>query len=217
MVKKILYQRMVLSEILIILPSDSFLSFLAARLTLFGSSNNGFGFVNSDMDISMTFHGYEVYDVDTKKAIKGVETILRGYRFASKVTAIHSAKVPIVKFCFKDPEIEADISLYNILAQRNTELLLMYSQIDERVKLLGYTLKLFAKVKILIFSFIFYLNVYSFSTSFSLSFLFHFLFNLLSHFLFHFLFHFLIYCPFHFLFHFLYDFVLSFVINLVVF
>jgi len=118
----------------------------AARLTLFGSSNNGFGFVNSDMDISMTFHGHEVYDVDTKKAIKGVETILRGYRFASKVTAIHSAKVPIVKFCFKDSEIEADISLYNILAQRNTELLLMYSQIDERVKLLGYTLKLFAKM-----------------------------------------------------------------------
>ena len=132
----------------------------------------------------MTFLGSEMHEVDMKKAIRSVETILRGCRLITKITAIHSAKVPIVKFCFKNPEIEADISLYNILAQRNTELLLMYSQIDGRVKLLGYTLKLFAKVKIFIIQFI-------------LSFIFSFILFLFLYFNFFSVFTFMLYIIFH--------------------
>ena len=94
----------------------------------------------------MTFADQDMYQVDMKKAIRDVELTIRRCRFVTKVIAIHSAKVPIVKFCFKEPEIEADISMYNVLAQRNTELLLAYSCIDDRVKPLGYALKYFAKV-----------------------------------------------------------------------
>ena len=122
---------------------------LGARLTLFGSSANGFGFRNSDMDICMTFVGLDMHKIDMKKAIRDVERIIRNCRFISNVTAIHSAKVPIVKFCFRNPEIEADISLYNLLAQRNTDLLLTYCRIDERIRPLGYALKHFAKVNAL--------------------------------------------------------------------
>ena len=71
---------------------------------------------------------------------------LKKCQFVSKVHAIKTAKVPIVKFVFSNPEIEADISLYNNLALENTELLLSYGRIDERVRLLGYALKYFAKV-----------------------------------------------------------------------
>ena len=53
------------------------------------------------------------------------------------VQAITSAKVPIIKFTslgqYKT-RIEGDISLYNILAQENTQMLRFYSNVDERVK-----------------------------------------------------------------------------------
>ena len=53
------------------------------------------------------------------------------------VQAITSAKVPIIKFTslgqYKT-RIEGDISLYNILAQENTQMLRFYSNIDQRVR-----------------------------------------------------------------------------------
>ena len=58
---------------------------------------------------------------------------------------ITSAKVPIVKFYHSPTRVEADISLYNVLAQENTAMLRFYAAIDERVKVLGYLTKLFAK------------------------------------------------------------------------
>ena len=87
-------------------------------------------------------------EIDAQKTIREVEKILRGCNFTSNVLSIRTAKVPIVKFKFKDPVIEADISLYNSLALRNTELLLSYARIDPRVRELGYTVKYFAKVGI---------------------------------------------------------------------
>jgi terminal uridylyltransferase len=61
------------------------------------------------------------------------------------IQAITSAKVPIIKFVHYPTQIEADISLYNVLAQENTSMLRFYAAIDERVKVLGYMTKLFAK------------------------------------------------------------------------
>lgn len=58
-------------------------------------------------------------------------------------------QVPIVKFYSKKYDLECDLSLYNILAQRNTMMLYRYSQIDERVRTLGYCVKEFAKVSVL--------------------------------------------------------------------
>ncbi|KAG8234435.1 hypothetical protein J437_LFUL014181 [Ladona fulva] len=51
------------------------------------------------------------------------------------IVPIPSAKVPIIKFKHIYTQLEGDISLYNTLAQHNTQLLKMYSCIDERVKL----------------------------------------------------------------------------------
>ena len=63
----------------------------------------------------------------------------------SHVQQIRGAKVPIVKFYHGPTRVEADISLYNVLAQENTAMLRLYATIDERVKVLGYLTKLFAK------------------------------------------------------------------------
>jgi len=54
--------------------------------------------------------------------------------------------VPIVKFSSLKYRLETDLSLYNVLAQRNTKMLYRYSQIDERVRTLGYAAKEFVKV-----------------------------------------------------------------------
>ena len=94
----------------------------------------------------MTFNGLKAHDIDKKDLIREVEKILRKCPFVTKVISIRSAKVPIVKFCFIDPVIEADISLYNELALKNTDLLSTYCRIDSRVRPLGYALKHFAKV-----------------------------------------------------------------------
>ena len=57
-----------------------------------------------------------------------------------------SLKVPIVKFYLPRWNVEADISLYNTLALENTRLLALYCKFDERVELLGCTVKVFVKV-----------------------------------------------------------------------
>ena len=63
------------------------------------------------------------------------------------VVAITSAKVPIVKLIHAQCQIEADLSLYNVLARENTCLLSLYADLDPRVRTLGYMCKLFAKVR----------------------------------------------------------------------
>ena len=98
----------------------------------------------------MTINGRKCGDVNISSYLTCVERILRNCRLVCDVLAIRSAKVPIVKFCFKDIAIEADISFYNILAQRNSQLLLAYSQCDPRVQPLGYALKYFFKVNVYI-------------------------------------------------------------------
>ncbi|XP_078479709.1 terminal uridylyltransferase 4-like [Lampetra planeri] len=62
------------------------------------------------------------------------------------ILPITTAKVPIVKFEHRSSSLEGDISLYNTLAQHNTRMLATYALLDPRVQILGYTLKVFAKV-----------------------------------------------------------------------
>ena len=62
------------------------------------------------------------------------------------VVAITSAKVPIVKLFHHQCQIEADISMYNVLARENTRLLSLYADLDPRCRTLGYMVKLFAKI-----------------------------------------------------------------------
>ena len=63
----------------------------------------------------------------------------------TKVLPITATKVPIVKMFHGKFNIDADISLYNVLASENSAMLALYADIDERFKVLGYLVKLFAK------------------------------------------------------------------------
>ncbi|KAL7985082.1 hypothetical protein Chor_003652 [Crotalus horridus] len=86
-----------------------------ARLCLFGSSKNGFGFRDSDLDICMTLEGYENAEkLNCKEIIESLAKVLKK----------HPGK---------------------IRAQHNTRMLATYAAIDPRVQYLGYTMKVFAK------------------------------------------------------------------------
>ena len=118
-----------------------------AVLTVFGSSVNGFAFAKSDLDISLTFRDHETdSDLDAIGIIEVIAERLKDMSGIRNIQAITSAKVPIIKFVHYDTHVEGDISLYNILAQENTRMLRLYSLIDSRVQILGYMVKLFAKM-----------------------------------------------------------------------
>ena len=116
-----------------------------AQLVVFGSSHNGFAFENSDLDISLTFADRTEDQVDAIAVIEALADRLKRMNGIRNIQPITSAKVPIVKFYHGPTRVEADISLYNVLAQENTAMLRFYATIDERVKVLGYLAKLFAK------------------------------------------------------------------------
>ncbi|XP_069785701.1 terminal uridylyltransferase 7-like isoform X2 [Narcine bancroftii] len=118
-----------------------------AKLCLFGSSKNGFGFRQSDLDICMTFEDRETAEgLNCIKIIEDLARVLRKNPALKNILPITTAKVPIVKFFHVRSGLEGDISLYNTLALHNTGLLACYAAIDPRVKYIGYTMKVFAKV-----------------------------------------------------------------------
>ncbi|XP_048352906.1 terminal uridylyltransferase 4 [Sphaerodactylus townsendi] len=117
-----------------------------ARLCLFGSSKNGFGFRDSDLDICMTLEGHENAEkLNCKEIIENLAKVLKKHPGLRNILPITTAKVPIVKFEYRRSGLEGDISLYNTLAQHNTRMLATYAAIDPRVQYLGYTMKVFAK------------------------------------------------------------------------
>ncbi|KAL1274255.1 hypothetical protein QQF64_027069 [Cirrhinus molitorella] len=118
-----------------------------AKLVLFGSSKNGFGFKQSDLDICMTLEGQDTAEgLDSMAVIDSLAKALRKHHSLRNILPITTAKVPIVKFYHTKTGLEGDISLYNTLALHNTQLLASYAAIDARVKILCYVMKVFAKV-----------------------------------------------------------------------
>ncbi|XP_033636664.1 terminal uridylyltransferase 4-like [Asterias rubens] len=118
-----------------------------ARLQLFGSSRNGFGFTKSDMDICLKFqHHQTAEELDIPVIVEDLAKKLKKHKNLHNIIPISTAKVPIVKFVDRCMQLDADISLYNCLAQANTRMLHAYAMIDVRVRQLVYTVKVFAKV-----------------------------------------------------------------------
>jgi len=121
--------------------------FKNAVLTLFGSSSNGFAFRNSDLDISLTFTNQPTPEnIDCIQIIEELAERIKRMSGVRNVEAITSAKVPIIKLFYQNLKVEADISLYNVLARENTKLLSLYADLDQRVRPLGYMAKTFAKI-----------------------------------------------------------------------
>lgn len=73
-------------------------------------------------------------DLNYVSLIEELVIELKTFGKLTNLIPITTAKVPIVKFTYPKSKLDCDISLYNTLAQKNTRMLKMYSDIDERVK-----------------------------------------------------------------------------------
>lgn len=115
------------------------------RVFLFGSSRNGFGSTNSDLDMCLLLGDGAILNDDEKRAmVELIGSILRDAGM-KEIEIRSTARIPLI--LFKDPisNLDCDLSLRNALALSNTDLLLTYSCIDSRVRSLAYIIKKWAK------------------------------------------------------------------------
>ncbi|KAL8160131.1 hypothetical protein V2J09_001668, partial [Rumex salicifolius] len=113
----------------------------SARLFLYGSCANSFGFPKSDLDVCLAIGDQ---DIDKPEFLLRLADILQKDNLEN-VQALTRARVPIVKL--KDPVtgISCDICINNVLAVVNTKLLRDYGEIDGRLRQLAFIVKHWAK------------------------------------------------------------------------
>ncbi|XP_011638103.1 poly(A) RNA polymerase gld-2 homolog A-like isoform X1 [Pogonomyrmex barbatus] len=111
-----------------------------------GSTMNGFGSNDSDVDICLL-----VKDVDVDNRDMSLHHLLEIYDnfsqcdFVDRLNLIH-ARVPIITFYDTVRKFKADMNCNNSIAIKNTHLLYCYSKLDWRVKPLTLVIKLWAQV-----------------------------------------------------------------------
>ncbi|PIN06535.1 Polynucleotide adenylyltransferase [Handroanthus impetiginosus] len=112
-----------------------------ARLYLYGSCANSFGFPKSDIDVCLVM---ELGDIDKSEVLLKLADILQSDNLQN-VQALTRARVPIVKLMDPITSISCDICVNNVLAVVNTKLLHDYAQIDVRLRQLAFIVKHWAK------------------------------------------------------------------------
>ncbi|XP_058800109.1 poly(A) RNA polymerase gld-2 homolog A-like isoform X2 [Phymastichus coffea] len=114
-------------------------------LYLVGSTLNGFGTDNSDVDMCLLVKEM-VYDQRTEAIYRlgQIMSCLRRSEYISGLELIQ-AKVPILKIRDNKYNLDVDLNYNNVVGIRNTHLLHCYSQIDWRVRPLGIVVKMWAQ------------------------------------------------------------------------
>ncbi|CAH2057840.1 unnamed protein product [Thlaspi arvense] len=112
-----------------------------AKLYLYGSCANSFGFPKSDIDVCLAI---EDDDINKAEMLLKLADILESDNFQN-VQALTRARVPIVKLMDPVTGISCDICINNVLAVVNTKLLRDYSRIDVRLRQLAFIVKHWAK------------------------------------------------------------------------
>jgi len=112
---------------------------------IFGSTFNGFGGKDCDMDMCLFPHGADGFQ--DKQKLNIVRRLLRHHcsHFIRGDIELIPAKVPILKFKDREGDLEVDLSVDNPTSIRNTHLLYYYSKCDYRVRPLVLAVKRWAK------------------------------------------------------------------------
>ncbi|KAF7255246.1 hypothetical protein EG68_08810 [Paragonimus skrjabini miyazakii] len=116
-----------------------------AGLFIVGSSMNGFGSDQSDMDMCLTVTSRDLQQ--KKEAFVVLSQLLPPLRKCSFIRNLHliRAKVPILKFRDTLAGVDCDLNVNNVVGIYNTHLLAMYTKIDWRVRPLGMFVKYWAQ------------------------------------------------------------------------
>lgn len=120
---------------------------IPADLDVFGSSANDFGTHESDMDMCLVLETPAMTADEKQQVLKLVVALLerQPHVFRDIDASRLTARIPIVMFTLVDTGVECDLSVENVLAQRNTAILRAYANADPRVRVLAYVLKRFVK------------------------------------------------------------------------
>lgn len=137
---------------------------IQGHLEPFGSCNNGFSTVSSDLDLCLNVTAVEAFSIEeTKKkqyverySLGDLETELEKQVYDAIIKALldcgfaieditskFGARIPIL--CLESAQFIMDIGIRNQVAIENSHLLRTYSQFDDRVSQLGITIKHWAK------------------------------------------------------------------------
>ncbi|CAH0389593.1 unnamed protein product [Bemisia tabaci] len=120
--------------------------FPEAKLHLFGSSANGLGLKNSDLDICLLLNNDEVLkSMAVADFFNQLCSVLKASKSVYNVVPISTAKIPILKFVHRASRLKGDISCSNLLALENTKLLKSYCSIDDRVSIMCQMMKYLMK------------------------------------------------------------------------
>ncbi|EYU32028.1 hypothetical protein MIMGU_mgv1a001944mg [Erythranthe guttata] len=112
-----------------------------ARLYLYGSCANSFGFSKSDLDVCLAI---ELGNNEKSEVVLKLADILQSDNLQN-VQALTRARVPVVKLMDPVTGISCDICVNNMLAVVNTKLLYDYARIDVRLRQLAFIVKHWAK------------------------------------------------------------------------
>ncbi|XP_034937966.1 poly(A) RNA polymerase, mitochondrial [Chelonus insularis] len=128
----------------------------------FGSSVNGFGKRNCDLDLilnfepikeekessRLVFHTKSAMPVEraqTKRSMETIATLMQHFMpGVYDVRRILHARVPIIKYHNSLTDVECDLSMTNMIALYMSELLYLYGESDERVRPLVFTIRKWA-------------------------------------------------------------------------
>ncbi|CAF2098688.1 unnamed protein product [Rotaria magnacalcarata] len=114
------------------------------RLHPAGSFKNGFGFRQSDLDVCVQLETNS--NESSIQTLENLAEFLQSKQLLFKnIEIVRNARVPIIRSTHAESNIEVDISLNNMLPVENTRLLRIYSDIDPRVRELGFVIKTLAK------------------------------------------------------------------------
>ncbi|GFP82307.1 poly(A) RNA polymerase cid11 [Phtheirospermum japonicum] len=112
-----------------------------ARLYLYGSCANSFGFSKSDIDVCLAM---DLGNIEKSEVLLKLAEILQSDNLQN-VQALTHARVPVVKLMDPVTGISCDICINNVLAVVNTKLLHDYARIDVRLRQLAFIVKHWAK------------------------------------------------------------------------
>ncbi|CAH8603101.1 unnamed protein product [Heterobilharzia americana] len=116
-----------------------------AGLFIVGSSINGFGSDQSDMDMCLTVTSRDLQQkTEAACILRQLLPPLKKCSFIHDLNLIH-AKVPILKFRDTLTGVDCDLNVNNVVGIYNTHLLAMYTRIDWRVRPLGIFIKYWAQ------------------------------------------------------------------------
>uniref|UniRef100_A0A5K3FIS9 PAP-associated domain-containing protein n=1 Tax=Mesocestoides corti TaxID=53468 RepID=A0A5K3FIS9_MESCO len=116
-----------------------------SKLFIVGSSINGFGSDQSDMDLCLVLTSEELQARrEASVVLHQLMIPLRKCSFIKKCILIR-AKVPILKFRDQLSGVDCDLNINNVVGIYNTHLLAMYTRVDWRVRPLGMFVKHWAQ------------------------------------------------------------------------